>query len=165
MFSFVAIHDQNDKLIIFLSFTECSQNYVLLNGVCVASCPDRFFAETTTSGQVCMPCHYTCKKCRRGDDYECSLCYDDAKLYTPSDFESYCYPKSMFRQIDSSNWYYYTFVVLFLSITSSGIIFAIYGTYSCLVKKQEYQSVHLETVKNIRQIEDEIKTSIYSDSE
>lgn len=40
----------------------------------------------------CAACHYSCLKCRRANDYDCSACAPDAQLTERSANETYCLP-------------------------------------------------------------------------
>lgn len=150
------------------SCLECMLGKVLYNGMCFNSCPERYFANLEerveeTTGSVCLPCHYTCRFCSAGADYECTECYDDAYLYIPSKFESYCYPKSVQEKILYDTWNYRIYIILLaIAITFAvGAIFYLFYSFCC----QRKSYIHPDTVHNIRQIEKDIKTKYYSDSD
>ncbi|KAL6096710.1 pcsk5 [Pungitius sinensis] len=49
----------------------CNQRHLLLNGTCVAECPEGFYDE---SGQTCEPCHPSCQSCVGKHGHECLAC-------------------------------------------------------------------------------------------
>lgn len=146
---------------------ECSPGSVLYDGVCSDSCPDKHYQGTTQEmANLCLPCHYTCKHCQGGADYQCLDCYEDAQLYIVSDFEMYCYPTSVLNRIHISDWYYRIYVLLVAILLAIMVTLIAYFTRSYFFKSRwDNDIIHSATLKNIRQIESDIKTTIYSDSE
>lgn len=55
---------------------------------------------------TCRPCHYTCYNCSGPQDYECTKCWGDAEVYSPSKDQTLCQPQSLlsaYRRQES--WY------------------------------------------------------------
>lgn len=148
----------------------CSGIYILHNDECVSSCPEQYYVQSVSNeknnitSKLCTPCHYSCKTCIAGAEYECTECYGDASLYIPSNYKSYCYSKSMLNEIQSIHWYYPTYITLLLIVCSILVCVGLgYIIRKCCYRRHTY--VHPETIQSIRKIEKSIKTSVYSDTE
>ncbi|XP_030762286.1 furin-like protease 1, isoforms 1/1-X/2 isoform X1 [Sitophilus oryzae] len=115
---------------------ECFPNFVLHNGTCLKRCPEGLYDSANDlnvnseknallSKGKCVPCHYSCRACSGSLDYQCTECYPDAELYSPSVLENYCYPISMMSEVLSTKWYYniFLFVIVCLSLV---FVFLIY---------------------------------------
>ena len=47
----------------------------MLNGRCVAECPqESFYRGKSGRHEACIPCYYTCKTCSGSNDYEVRQC-------------------------------------------------------------------------------------------
>lgn len=148
---------------------------VLHNGKCVHECPNQFYnsyndyqLKQDTVEKIhgytnqCIACHYTCKTCVGSNDYQCSSCFPDAILYIQNDNEFYCYPKILLSDILSGVWYFRTFLVLIIVI----ILLLGFGLWKIVTRRQQFaQFAHLDTIKHIRDIEKNVKNSVYSDSD
>lgn len=97
---------------------DCADKSYLVNGECVAECPNGYFPSThqmniTVSILVCLHCHYTCKTCGGPNDYQCTECFADANLHG-----SYCRPQDLLHEMtDLQNYgFALTLIVVVLAI-------------------------------------------------
>lgn len=167
-----------DDLLIPNDISECLPNYYLYQRSCLQKCPEKYYnsvldyTETEeeinlTKNQTCLSCHYTCKNCRGSMDYHCTECYTDAKIVHVSTSESYCYPIHIMAEVLSEKWYYRMFTmtyILVIVVTIPAVI------YLCIKRRQIFQSdskeyAHFDIVENIREMEKDIKSTVYTDSE
>nr|XP_024214340.1 furin-like protease 1 isoform X2 [Halyomorpha halys] len=126
------------------SCLECSAGFILWNGKCEEKCPLGSFPIGTMD---CQQCHYTCQRCDGPNDYQCTGCFGDAELYT-SDFESYCYPKSLHHAINFTKWYYRTCIILGINVIVFVIFILIYIRYKNKQGNSSNQAVsYIENVK------------------
>ncbi|CAH1158384.1 unnamed protein product [Phyllotreta striolata] len=152
---------------------ECLPNYQLHKGICIPSCPDKFYnnlldlgdasVESLSGNQTCSPCHYTCKNCKGSLDSDCLGCFGDAKLVQLSD-ESYCYPIHLIPDINTEIWYYRFFVILCIALLSltTAVIFYCFCVKN---KKSDYRKVNCDIVAHqIGGIENDMKSNIYTDN-
>lgn len=157
-----------------LLFSECSTNLVLHNNECIDTCPEQYYNSysdyQSKQGTVeemkyvnqCIACHYTCKTCVGSSDYQCSSCFPDALLYTQNPNEFYCYPKILISDVLSSAWYFRTFLV----VTAATLLLAGLGLWKMFTKKRKATDfVQMDTIRHIRDIEKNVKNSVYSDSD
>ncbi|XP_066152911.1 furin-like protease 1 isoform X1 [Euwallacea fornicatus] len=102
---------------------ECNPDYFMHNWKCIRSCPPGFYDSRNDlnrnsedsnlpSNAKCLPCHYSCMKCRGSMDYQCAECFGDAFLYNRSRLENYCYPSHMMSDILSEKWYFIVVLVV-----------------------------------------------------
>lgn len=148
---------------------------VLHDGKCVHACPDQFYnsyndyqsKQATVEEMLgyvnqCIACHYTCKTCIGSNDYQCSSCFPDAILYTQTNNEYYCYPKILLSDILSGVWYFRTFLVLIaLIVLLVGVVI-----WKIIAKRRKFADfIQLDTIRHIRDIEKNVKNSVYSDSD
>jgi len=99
---------------------DCMPGFLLLNDVCIRSCPEGYFMtekstrtedQTTTSG-ICNRCHYSCKHCFGSNDNECSECFSDAKLHR----NGHCFAKELVQEVISLERWYTAVAVVFLCL-------------------------------------------------
>lgn len=139
------------------------------------SCPEKFYnsyndyqAKQGTVEEIlkyvnaCLSCHYTCKTCYGSSDYQCKTCYPDALIYTPNTNEFYCYPKVLISDVVADVWYFRTFIVVTIAI----LLIAALALWKIFVKKRKLaEYVQMDTIRHIRDIEKNVKNSVYSDSD
>ncbi|KAF2882899.1 hypothetical protein ILUMI_23285 [Ignelater luminosus] len=158
---------------------ECPSNYILHQGKCLLECPEHLYpsyldAQKSEHGNknlqalqsVCLHCHYTCKNCSGSSDYQCTACYPDALLVTSNNLESYCYPNFAVGNLQMEKWYFRAYLLLWLVI----LLFIFVLIYYIILEKRLRKKLHREApqidiISNIRKIEHNIKTAVYSDSD
>lgn len=136
-------------------------------------CPERYYPvyydyerkpeaeELSTSLNQCVTCHYTCRDCHGSNDYDCTACFPDALLYRTANSESYCYPRSLVSDVLSEKWYFRVFVLLCAVGTALlGVLL-----WKCTRREKMTDVMQMDTLKNIRNIERNVKNTVYSDSE
>lgn len=155
---------------------ECLPDYFLYQKSCLQKCPEKYYNSVLDytekeeeinliKNQTCLSCHYTCKNCRGSMDYHCTECYADAKIVNASPTESYCYPIHIMTEVLSEKWYYRMFTMTYMLV----IIVAVPSViYLCIKRRQIFQSdkqeyVAVDIVKNIREMEKDIKSTVYTD--
>ncbi|KAF5294709.1 hypothetical protein FQA39_LY00193 [Lamprigera yunnana] len=158
---------------------ECSPNHIKHNGRCYSECPERFypsfldtadneteFHDDNNKHNVCLACHYTCKHCLGSNDYHCTACYPDAKLTYISNIENYCYPNYVISNIQLEKLYFkvYMFLWIIFVLFIFAVVFYIIRERK-LRKNLINEIMQYNTIKNIRQMEHNVKTIVYSDSE
>ncbi|XP_031336072.1 furin-like protease 1 isoform X2 [Photinus pyralis] len=155
---------------------ECQVNYFMHNGRCYSECPEKFYASfldelgakknMDKKMNVCLSCHYSCKRCSGSNDYQCTLCYPDAILMQVSSLEHYCYPNYVVTntQLDKLYFKVYIFLWIMFGLFVIGVILYIIRERR-LRNNLMNELTQLGMIKNIRQLERNIKASVYSDSE
>lgn len=148
---------------------------ILLNGVCVDSCPEKYFkghlsessepypkrsniasSENSGSGLICVPCHYSCRRCNGSSDYQCLECYEDAKLYELNPLESYCYPQYVVHQMHNSSLYFQVYSLLVVVLTCIiALILAFLLSRFCCSDRSYKKKVHKDTLQKIRSLDSE----------
>ncbi|KAF6210162.1 hypothetical protein GE061_013264 [Apolygus lucorum] len=133
---------------------ECFDGWSLLNGHCVKSddplavkmaesCPPGEYR----TGEVCSRCHYTCKKCTGPNDYECTLCYADAVVYSTTG-ENFCFPKSLLPSVNYTVWLRRVYLGLLLNVfflVSAGIVMYV-RERGCRIKNPKTTPKVLESI-------------------
>ncbi|KAJ8968362.1 hypothetical protein NQ317_009525 [Molorchus minor] len=155
---------------------KCLLNYNLYQRRCIEKCPEKYYSSlleynenaeemNVVKAQTCLPCHYTCKDCVGSMDYHCTECYPDAKIVHVTSTESYCYPIHIMTEVLSEKWYYRMFTMTYILV----IVFAIPAVIYLFVKRRKiFQSdsqEYVNIVTNIRAMEKDIKSAVYTDSE
>ncbi|CAH0562213.1 unnamed protein product [Brassicogethes aeneus] len=133
---------------------ECRKGYTLIEGFCLKSCPEKLFPSPNERVR-CLPCHYTCKNCKGSLDYDCTECYDDAKLYNISSNEKYCYPIKLIPNISKVQKLEYFIIITVV------LIVVVLSIYLCMKKKN--QDHNYEIVKDIRSIEKNVQNKLYDE--
>ena len=59
----------------FTTSYSLQHGFLMLNGRCVAECPqESFYRGKSGRHEACIPCYYTCKTCSGYNDYEVRQC-------------------------------------------------------------------------------------------
>ncbi|XP_045618014.1 furin-like protease kpc-1 isoform X2 [Procambarus clarkii] len=100
---------------------ECERNAYLLGGKCLQKCPENYYgwnpqAMGATESLNCRPCHYSCRSCSGPQDYECTVCWGDAELYSPSEGQKHCHPLSLLNAYRSQQSWYVILLVILLGL-------------------------------------------------
>lgn len=154
---------------------ECTSDMVYHQGECLKQCPEGlynsyndFLSATSYAEELsghrnqCIACHYTCRTCVGANDYQCSGCFPDASLYEPRNGETYCYPEMVMSEVVSGKWYFRTFLVTAIAL---GVLLTM-GFFLGFTRRRGYlEFAQLKTIRNIRGIEEDVKNTVYSDSD
>lgn len=157
---------------------ECLPNYFNHDGRCYSDCPEQFYAsfldtrdrnrtlENYENRNVCLACHYTCRHCSGSNDYQCAACYPDAMLTHISSLENYCYPIYIVTNLQLEKLYFKVYVFLWVIF----VLFILAVVFYIIRERRLRNSLMNEilqfnTIKNIRQMEHNVKTTVYSDSD
>nr|CAH7745731.1 unnamed protein product [Callosobruchus chinensis] len=153
---------------------ECDPNEMLYKNTCIQRCREKFYNSLLDfpgeiadleKNQTCLACHYTCRNCMGSLDSQCIECYGDAKLFNVSKTESFCYPISLVSEVLAEKWYHSLFTFSCILV----IILAVLAVTYCVIKRRknrndaEYHKLNI--TDEIRSMEKEIKSAVYSDSE
>lgn len=120
-------------------FLECLQDLVWYNGTCLQSCPPTYYnsrndlnpnAEDMPQSAKCLKCHYSCKRCYSFMDYQCTECFSDAELYSPSSSENYCYSSHIMNTVLSEKWYYRVYSITYVIV----LVLILSGVVLCIVQ-------------------------------
>lgn len=146
----------------------------LNDGLCIPICPERYYSsyfdykrkpeqaeELELNLNQCLACHYTCRHCNGSNDYECTECFPDAVLFQTSTSEYYCYPSNIVSDVLSEKWYFRMFLILCILL----VVLVAFTAWKFFQKKKKRDFISLDTLKNIRNIERDVKNSVYSDSD
>ncbi|XP_050537398.1 furin-like protease 1 isoform X2 [Daktulosphaira vitifoliae] len=95
------------------SCLECLREYKIYHGKCYDKCPPRTYQENYYG--LCADCHYSCYKCNGPNDYQCTVCWEDAELIHTLG-QTFCYPKSIKRLLDDRTWHTYSTILLIINI-------------------------------------------------
>ncbi|KRT80455.1 Peptidase [Oryctes borbonicus] len=158
---------------------ECSNGFHLHNGKCVAKCPEKYYTsvldtkiketaeEMGARHSVCLECHYTCKLCSGSNDYQCIQCYPDAVLTNVSLSEVYCYPLSITDRIQDEKWFFRAFILLCVIIVLIIIVtcLLLYINYKEKNSRRTYRFYKRNLLRDIRNMEETVKTTVYRDSD
>jgi hypothetical protein len=129
--------------------SECLAGLALLNGICLTSCPEKFYVssgghssldtsssdavEKTRLTYICLPCHYSCKTCSGPSDFHCLTCHDDANLHRkdPSSevsgpTETHCYPTSVADTLENNYIWYKAIILTLVSNLAVVVCVAVY---------------------------------------
>lgn len=115
---------------------------------------------------VCLPCHYTCETCNGSNDYQCTSCYPDEILINASNDEKYCFPNAIRTKINAELWYFRVcllLIVILVIIITGMILYVLHERRLHQIRKNEF--LHVEALRNIREIERKVKSAVYSDSD
>lgn len=161
------------KTLLTSVFTVCKMDYYLYNNNCYKECPLHTYVveidESNRGGfiqSVCVPCHYSCETCNGSNDYQCTSCYPDEILIKRSNGENYCFPNAIRTKINAEVWYFWVcllLVVILVILISSMILYIIHERRVHQMRKSEF--LHLDSLRNIREIEKKVKSAVYSDSD
>lgn len=146
-----------------LSFLECHSGQVLFKDECVSSCPLGYFVPENAS--VCIGCHYSCKSCFGSSDYECLECYPDYVLVNATVLEQFCYPRELVSKLNFVEWYYRTYVLLICILVFLVCAFVYLAIKNRKSKYKWQQLMQIESLNTIRNLEKNVKTTVYTDSE
>ncbi|RWS09190.1 Furin-like protease 1: isoforms 1/1-X/2 [Dinothrombium tinctorium] len=113
--------------IVSLTGGECEPGFLLLNGRCVKSCPDGYFAVLSVEFDdrkvsKCFKCHYSCKRCKGPNDSHCTDCYADAELH----HNGYCNAKELVQEVIALEKWYTAVTVIFLCLCFLILVLVIY---------------------------------------
>jgi proprotein convertase subtilisin/kexin type 5 len=69
------------------SCTSCNNSKVLNieTSLCETTCPDGYYAN---SSSICQLCHYSCSTCSGPSKYDCTVC--NSPTFIPNDIENTC---------------------------------------------------------------------------
>lgn len=161
------------------SFIECPNNLYEFNGKCVPNCPEKYYASTLDTKlketaeeidetrKVCLECHYTCRLCAGSNDYQCIQCFPDALLTNISASETYCYPLSVTDRIQDEKWFVRVFILLCVVILLTILVtcLLLYTNHKEKKSKRKYKFYKKNLLRDIRNMEETVKTTVYSDSD
>lgn len=110
---------------------ECLRNYYLHNGKCLQSCPESHYGwvpqdMAATESLSCRQCHYSCRSCSGSQDYECTACWGDAELYSPSEGQNHCYPRDLLNVYHSQQSWYTVLLVMLVGLIILVLILAVF---------------------------------------
>ncbi|XP_069960636.1 furin-like protease 1, isoforms 1/1-X/2 isoform X3 [Cherax quadricarinatus] len=110
---------------------ECLRNYYLHNGKCLQSCPESHYGWVpqdmgATESLSCRQCHYSCRSCSGSQDYECTACWGDAELYSPSEGQNHCYPRDLLNVYHSQQSWYTVLLVMLVGLIILVLILAVF---------------------------------------
>ncbi|KAI5695615.1 hypothetical protein M8J75_000867 [Diaphorina citri] len=77
---------------------ECGPGYFLYDGKCTVKCPVGTYQDPIQN--LCLDCHYSCKRCTGSTNDQCTLCYPDATLH-----RSLCVPSILLEDLNTTLWY------------------------------------------------------------
>ncbi|XP_015787244.1 furin-like protease kpc-1 isoform X2 [Tetranychus urticae] len=106
---------------------ECSDNMVLINGICIDNCPEgyhrpKLLIKIGSETVRCSRCHYSCKTCDGPSDSNCTSCFPDAKL----NYKGYCHPSTLVNQLITLERWYSTITVIFVILCFVILILIVY---------------------------------------
>lgn len=126
----------SDYYVQTLSIARDKRNRVVMNQRSLMENQTKF-----TQQKYCGTCHYSCLRCHGQNDYDCTECAPDAKIYLEiTSNESYCYPLNRnqtllikdytidFKQMNFNNL---TMLIGFLIV----IIFGVIVGFVCIIYK------------------------------
>lgn len=148
-------------------------DYYLYKNNCYKECPDHTYIVQLTESKreefrkgVCLPCHHSCRTCNGSYDYQCTTCYPDEILINTSNDERYCFPNAIRTTINAEIWYFRVFlllIIILVIVITTIILYILHERKLHQLRKNEF--MHFDSLRNIREIEKKVKSSVYSDSE
>lgn len=123
--------------------------------------------EIDTLRNICLECHYSCRECSGSNDYQCIKCYPDAVLTHVSTNEVYCYPLSITDRIQDEKWFFRAFILLCILIALTVLVACLlmYTNNREKRSKRKYKFYKKNLLNDIRNMEETVKTAVYSDSD
>lgn len=120
-----------------------------MNGICVKSCPDGYFAAAADENgrqMQCTKCHYTCRRCEGSNDNDCIECYSDAHIHR----NGHCHAKELVQEVIELEKWYTAVTVIFLCLCLVILVLVIYIVtdknpqlllFCCSVKSSRHQTL------------------------
>lgn len=109
---------------------ECQKDDYLHDGKCLQSCPESHYAwnpqEKGLAGSLtCRSCHYSCRSCLGPQDYDCTVCWGDAELYSPFEGQNHCHPRALLDAYRNQQSWYTALLFLLLVLLVLVLILAV----------------------------------------
>ncbi|XP_071515735.1 furin-like protease 1 isoform X3 [Panulirus ornatus] len=109
---------------------KCQKDDYLHDGKCLQSCPESHYAwnpqEKGLAGSLtCRSCHYSCRSCLGPQDYDCTVCWGDAELYSPFEGQNHCHPRALLDAYRNQQSWYTALLFLLLVLLVLVLILAV----------------------------------------